>query len=302
MSTCLPSYTLNSNSSNLLLFFEKFCTTFRFALYPGFCHLVILLSAILIIVSVFGKISEDYKWFVLHSAIFNFVDTIFTEFNGTVKIVNFVVPYLDGLAASSILPRSFSRFLVFYLPNYYKKLFHKQILLWLLGYDLYIIVVLALTNFFKQFYILAIMQFLFMCITITLSLLLILKIKKSIELLKENSTRTNTLKELRRAAVGCFVQAFMFLIYMLAIIYSNVFQKRHSKGYFVEENLMLFVFLITYSLGGTLYELVVIVDSSLTLFFLKSYRNVVFKIFQSIFGMCYRNRAERMESKLFAKR
>lgn len=130
-------YGLNANMSyNPTSGDEAFCTTivdFQNSVGMIFLHICMVFLIIMILISLFGNITEIYKWFVLYAACCNvlliltlylFTYNVFTkEFKQTFVSQYIFALDIINLARLSSIPLVFNRFFFLYFPNYYSKIF-----------------------------------------------------------------------------------------------------------------------------------------------------------------------------------
>lgn len=127
------------------------------------------------------------------------------EFNGEVDTKGFIHFLIQDLTLFSLFLLAFNRFFHLYLKHYYEKFFSKiLIFVYIFIYDSLIIAYDILT--FEDPFINSFLQIVIFFLTITLSSLLIIKIYLSAKLLKEHSGQLSTLRDIKTAALGCFLR------------------------------------------------------------------------------------------------
>jgi hypothetical protein len=214
----IPLDSLQQQSCELYVTFMQY-----FNIYANF--IIVLLCFAILLITLFGEIHENFKWFVFHYTLLYFVffilniifDLLFyilhsTEFDLFMSFLHiyFLNP-LHDLALVSGLPLAFNRFFQMYFPDHYEEFFYKKSLLWCLGYDILIVGLNFATPFVSRIvsfsFILSLisqiaLNFFLMCSMILMTIFILLKIRKNLKLLKENMGQKSTLKEIRRAALG----------------------------------------------------------------------------------------------------
>lgn len=293
MCDIIQSETILSNFTNLTQYSSTFCAQInsldvistRYLL-----NIMLIPVLILILVTLFGKNDEDSKWFVFHTAVLNLVLGIiweivlyFPDFQSqtiTMVFINFSM----NLAANSILPLAFTRFLVFYFPFYYEKLFTKKTLLpWMVGYDLAFIGLQILDSYIGSHGIiltLCLGTFLFNLIC---SISILIKLRKMMKLM-ENNSNNNTFSDLRRAALICIFQSGVLSLNVVTLFFEHLFLTFLIK--IIEDfelmEILVTLYLSIVQLKYPLYQFCVIIDTTVTLLVLRSYRNVLKKIWMNI--------------------
>jgi hypothetical protein len=214
----LPLDSIQQQSCELYITFMQY-----FNIYANF--IIVLLCLAILLITLYGEIQENFKWFIFHYALLYFVffilniilDRLFyilqsAEFDLFMNFLhNYFLNSLHNLALVSGLPLAFNRFFQMYFPDRYEEFFHKKTLFWCLGYDIVIVglnfatpfVSLIVSSSFIASLISKVALNLFLMFSmILMTIFIFLKIRKSLKLLKENMGQKSTLKEIRRAALG----------------------------------------------------------------------------------------------------
>ena len=127
------------NFSYITFYHYNFCVTMvnievysTFALtIPMMIHLLLL-----ILITLFGGIKEDYKWFVFHKAILNFISAcfigaliLFPEVMNDLGFISvLIILHSTLLAIVSIFLLAFTRFFYLYFSHLYHRIFNKKTL------------------------------------------------------------------------------------------------------------------------------------------------------------------------------
>lgn len=242
---------------------------------------------LLIIITRFGKENEDSKWFVFHTAMLNLILGVIWEFSYVISnfvtqtTIVYIVNAIINLTVNSIFPLAFTRFFRLYFPFYYEKLFTKKTLLpWMLSYDL-LILIFIMTEIVSQIHIISMILssavFLF---NLVCSILIFIKIHGMMKLVADNA-QLSTLSDLRRAAIICIFQTEvvsfnLFTTFYFHLFLTYLFPNVEDMGWL--ETLM-YIHLAFSRLKNSIYQFFVIVDTCVTLFVLRSYRNSIKKVF-----------------------
>ena len=137
--------------------------------------------------------------------------------------------------------------------------------------------------------------------TIFCSILIFLNIRKMMKMVDSNSIY-NTYNDLRRAAFVCIFQACLISLDLLVtaylILYSDIIH------YLIVPSSRLFFSDLGTILAKwrySLFQIFVIIDTSVTLSVLRSYRNVLKKIFSWLYDLISRKRFKKKKNVVFVK-
>lgn len=287
---CLRQFlsALNFTNNTLNQVEEDFCESLeaveRILTNHIFRPIILLLLFLLILISVYKNKEENYKWIIWHSAILNYILMIFCEWayfkqlyaskqatQADLRTVFQYVIYLGYLAMLSLFPLSVHRFCSLYFPNFYDNFLAKKLglLIFLLGYDFCIVGLFYINNKIGTSTLEGVIKFVLMFLELSLSILLYLKIKEMIKMVS-NTSNLKTMEDLYRVSIVCALQALFYTSYLLIAVLGDIFFNIIKRdAWYVRYYLVFFVYLLCW------YELVLILDSCLILFMLKSYRLVL---------------------------
>lgn len=243
---------------------------------------------LLILMTIFGRDKEDYKWFVFHSAIFNLILGILLEivnlYNLYISTLYIIIDYAIYLAVNSIFPLAFSRFFFLYFPHCYEKIFTKRyIFVWILCYDLIIWGIIFFQNDnTNNIYNLIISFFLLSC-TIFCSILIVIKIRRMKKLV-QNNPNLQSYRDLNRAAFICIFQALIISLHLLNSVYCLIFLNYIQYDKYLFDSFFV-GYIVLNPLQYPLYYTFVIIDSVMTMVVLKSYRAIFVRIYRKVVGI-----------------
>jgi hypothetical protein len=197
-------------------------------------HIMYIPVVTLILITLFGKEkNEDAKWFVFHTAILNLFLGIAMEITYLypdymkIRTIQIIQHWNLGLAVESIFPLAFTRFFCLYFTDIYEKMFTKKtILLWLLAYDVAMLMHYVFATVIKF----ATVNNAYICLgissalligTIIFSTLVVLKIRGMMKLV--SNSKLSTYSDLRKAAFICLFQACVNSVYMISSIYMHIY-------------------------------------------------------------------------------
>uniref|UniRef100_A0A914E6L8 Uncharacterized protein n=1 Tax=Acrobeloides nanus TaxID=290746 RepID=A0A914E6L8_9BILA len=252
-------------------------------------YLMVFLSLLLILIIISGQIKEDYKYFILNTITLNLlygaymiIYTVFFsakyELNFGNPFTQFFVLYTSDLAIFSCLPIAVNRFSNMYFRSLYTRFVNtKKIICFIIFYDVFMVLVDYLTFHFY----LSIVYFGLICFVIvsavTFSLLTFAKIIRDSKLLSSNS---KTYSDAKRAALYCLLQALVVSINPLASGFNIIYPRIQNQQFF-------YTFFNLHIAISTMTDLILpvamIMDYSLILFVLKTYRRVIGKFFTFFF-------------------
>lgn len=162
ISAFLQNYNITQNIPNSAD--ESFCTTIldlQIILGLIFRHICLVLIIFMILISIFGHINENYKWFVLYAACCNFLLIFYNDFsllfNLTIffqtSTVNDIIGLeITNLARLSSIPLVFNRFFFLYFRDFYPKLFTRGGIFSLtIGYGIIICIILPILRINQTF-------------------------------------------------------------------------------------------------------------------------------------------------------
>lgn len=300
--SCLRKYLYGLNLTETILNQdrENFCQ-FHVTIYDYlnviFLHINPILLIILIIISLYGRIKENYKWLIIHSSLLNFFiialfiyaywrptntkkfDKPIAEFK---KVSNILV-YIVMLAGASMLPLAMNRFCFLYFQKFYQRVFTKcGIFLFILFYDIFFCLLYFIAGIWGLSFINALTKFTVMLLEMILSILLIRKIQGMQKQAYTSTFKTRlvvSISDLYRVSILCTLQALFYIIFLFLAFLADIFYNfRYINLY-----LSLFIYL------GALYQIMISLDSLLLLILLKSYRlalvGFVKKIFEEFCGL-----------------
>jgi len=100
-------------------------------------------------------------------------------------------------------------------------------------------------------------------------------------LLVDNQSQLSTYADLSRAATICQLQAYLYSFFLFVQIFFGVFMSylRLNETLF---NIFFIPFIIIEQLDYPIYQIIVTIDASLTVFVLKTYRNVMIQVYKYI--------------------
>lgn len=274
---------------------KEFCeniTRIATFLYFRLCQVTFFLYATLFVLTISIKIKEDYKWFILHSISLNFLVSGHTAiyeifFHNQFEITDETIlsnlifhNFLKNLSYISCFPIALNRFAHFYFPNSYKSHHNtKNLFVFIVLFDFVMLIFNFMTRatIFYILYIIFILLILFL--SIILSVLIFRKIYCSTKFL-QSSTFTNTLQDARRASIYCLVEATLRSIILFMYLYNTIFAScfiliRATRSF----NVWLSLYLLFTGLLEVFFQIILIVDSLMVLFLLKTYRTLIFKLF-----------------------
>lgn len=184
-----------------------------------------------------------------------------------------VTVYVMFLAGASMFPLALNRCCFLYFSHFYERVFKKQaILLFIIGYDVSVCIFYFISRQLPWDWMEAGGEFLLMFLDFVVSIFLYIKIRKMISLASITSAEVKNVivDDLYRVSILCTLQALFYIAFLFLMLMANIFYN------------MLFIrtYLITFVYQLVFYELVLIVDSSLLLFMLKSYRNELKRFWQ----------------------
>lgn len=249
-------------------------------LYFIFLPIELILLLLLTMVLVFGKINGDFKFFIIHWAMFSVILGIYMgirkyttpNFNlnlgGSSLVMDTIFKTLPRfLNACSLILLAFNRFVILYNRQYYKTLFSKyRLFISIFFYDLLMCGV-GVAN--KIFNLNQTTQALVYIIYFIFTLLIIVKFYKMSKLASVDST----IQDSRRAIYVCAAMAITYFVYFSIIMFTTVFSQILAYTEYCD------TFFTTYAailpMQESLNILVVICDSIYTLFILKTYRHAV---------------------------
>lgn len=272
----------NPNGTDLCDFIGALEPTLIFVLL----HIMYIPIILIILISIFGKENEDdTTWFVLNNAIINLIVCIVSEFINLIPIGSFTKIFYDISGASvelsmcSIFPLAFTRFLYLYFRDFYERFLKKKILvLCILGYDLFLIIILSFVIHFQIYLALFTVFIISLAGTFIFSFLIFLKIRQMMKLVGHNSQH-NTLNNLRRAAFVCLIQASLASFYFAMNFYIFFYEFLYSDIERLPYGFLYSLYIIFFILKYDIYHLVAIIDTFIILFMLTSYRNGFKKIY-----------------------
>lgn len=243
---------------------------------------------ILIIISLNNDLKECYKWLILHTAMLELFFICLVELlkytpKNIIEIYNlkYFEAFIGNLAVNSILLLSFNRFYFFYFKNSHQFLFNsKMIFLIILLYDICIGIILVFISSredFLEYFIVSlvfIMYLIFPC-------LIIVRIRKTLKSISKTKAKalTNTLHDLRKAAVVCIFQAFMFSFFLICSFILEFllsrFPNNYSYGNTKDNFYLIKITCFLKYFHRLIFEIFFIIDSCLILFILKAYRIIL---------------------------
>jgi hypothetical protein len=266
----------------------QFCTSMvaaRNVLTSIFENTSLGLLIILILVSIFGHIKENYKWFVIHAALCNcviiiYIDAIsFTsplfQSSYTKSLINTV---LNNLSKLSTLPLIFNRFCFLYFPKSYDKLFSPHgVVIFTLGFDILITALSIALKIISNLIFIRIFGTFFVVLIVLLSVLTYAKIYR----MRKLATNDSSIKSIKRASLVCYFQAFLYFSYYLwsfsSYFLNTIFSSPTSTPLFWAK-----ISLIINRFEWVVYEIAIVADSVMLLIVLKSYRQAIRHALNSI--------------------
>jgi hypothetical protein len=242
----------------------------RNVIYSLASHIMLILYLVLFIISISGQIKEDYRWFILNSIIINIIMSCFNEvfifFPETVSTQFYVYFYINYLSLISCFQIALNRFLYMYFTHFYRNFFNTKFLITsILLFDFITIGLDILFHYlfqteiytFNTFSIQSfVMFFILLSFAMIFSILLFIKIFQQSKLLDTNSL---TLKNAKRAAVYCILQASLSFINLFTVFlcYLQFYVKNQSSLEYVSIFLAVMIEII--------YCLTLICDAIITL-------------------------------------
>lgn len=219
------------------------------------------------------------KWLVFNTAVLNLILGISWEIV-ILSIPSYTIIMVYGfgrdLAPFSIFPLAFTRFLCLYFPDLYNKICTKKMVFyWIFGYDVCITVIIFIRySVLTSDIILLVLNVMMLFGTFLCSILVLLKIQQMMKL-ATYTTELGLLDDLRRAAMVCIFQACFYSIYMACTGYQRFYQVLWEDG---NPPFLLLVKNVTNDLLNPLYLLAVLLETSVPIILLKSYRKNLEKI------------------------
>lgn len=251
------------------------------------CCIMLVISLVLIFITFFNKTTEDYKYFILHMGFMNLAYGIIYEFflllrdTEQVFLMNTITFYSFNIAVSSTFPLGFTRFLISYFPDFYAKIFTKKLIfVWLFVYDLFVTILMFFADFYKIPLLIFGTIFIFMFAIYFCSFLVLLKIRLMMKMVESTMVpNSSTLSDLKRASFVCLFQVFLLTIHLMGLFFSQLFAEILSE---YENTFRTFVgaYLRIVPFHTTIYNFIVLMDTLVTLFVLRSYRSLLMEMFK----------------------
>lgn len=240
---------------------------------------------LLIVITLFGKENEDSKWFVFHTAVLNLILGVIWEIwyiyldSENSAMLTTMVNFALNLAVNSIFPLAFTRFLCLYFEDYYKKIFKRKLLFPIfLAYDLFMLTLFYIDSLEDDNMIMLIIDLLLLIGNLLCSTCVFLKIRSMMKLV-DSSSQFSTLNDLKRAAFVVTFQSCLVSIHLATTFFVSLFQisLRFDENLF---NSLFELYIISAQAQFPLYQIIVIFDTFVILFVLRSYRTAMMKIYK----------------------
>lgn len=271
------------------------------ALQQYLLHLMIVPVVVLILITLLGKENEDAKWFVFHTACLNLILGIVWEVSYACQscdgfyIVLLVTDSSLNLAVFSIFPLAFTKFLYLYFPNVYNRIFYKKyfIAIFLAVFDSIFTVFLFIIYQFSLSICCLVATAVIFLGTLTCAILIFIRLRKLMQMVDSHS-KLSTYSDLRRAGFICIFQTCLISLHLVARFYTDLFSVVLVNA-IIDDSFYFYMNLynILYEFQYTIYQLFVIVDTSVTLLVLRSYRNAFRKIFWRAVRVIYQEKVTK---------
>lgn len=279
----LYGLTLTTNEINKAE--DDLCWRFRYAerilTHHTLRPTIFLVLLINMIISIYKNKTENFKIIIFHASTTNFIVMVFhqADFINQVYLGNKltleatrnvyeVMYYLINISRLSFFPLAVNRFSSLYFPRFYDKFFNRiGITISLLSYDVLIIILFIINKHLLGLSsIETYVKFFIMFIDLVFSVMLFAKIRSMINLASKSHDR-KILDELYRVAIVCILHALIFIVFLFYAALGDIFYNIVKQDpYFFRAYLFLYMYELC------CYEVVLLIDSLLVLFALKTYR------------------------------
>lgn len=258
-------------------------------------HFMLIFEVVLIFLTLISRTREEAKWFIFHIAMLNLILAViweviyfFPEFSESPILLKPLF-FLVFLSKNSIFPLAFTRLLFLYRRKLYKKMFTvKKLAMWLLGYDCFMLFLFYLGSPENRGAFFTVILNLFLLFsTILCSIFIFIKVNKMMKFV-EISLQLCTYNDLRRATFICLFQTFLNSIHMVSNLYTYLFVSRLKNDQYLFDKLYV-SYIILASLNFPIFQLFMILDSLMSMFVLRSYRQILGNIYHLVFKDRERN-------------
>jgi hypothetical protein len=174
-----------------------------------------------------------------------------------------------------MLPLAINRFFRLYLPKSYGNFFGRfKMLLFLFIHDVFVCLFIYVKRIFKNNVIMEqVFMFLVMACSIVLSICILVKIHQMRKMAHGIGENSSTLNDLFRAALVCLIQPLCSLVYLIMVFGGiSLFVQIDSLKVEDVPNLSVQIYVIYGNIYTLVYDLMVVVETSLLLIVLKTYR------------------------------
>lgn len=265
-------------------------------LAPYLLSIMCVTLLVLIIISFFGKDNDDSKFFVLNTAVINFILGVIWQCSlmkeDLQNDLTTVVSIGTNIAVASIFPLALTRFMVLYLPFYYERFFTKKTLVfWILGYDLFMLGYFLLESYVSIHYMTISICLIIFIFNLIFAIMVFMKIHAMMKMVEHDSNLDSYIN-LRRASIVCIFQTSSVSLNLITIFYSHLFLTVLLPTMEDMDTLktLMDVYLVISVLKDPMYQVLVFLDTLVTLFVLRSYRNTMKRVWMYVAGVIWRKK------------
>lgn len=170
----------------------------------------------------------------------------------------------------STFPVAFTRLFDLHYPGLFVKIFNKKTIVpWILAYDAIMIGLQYIDDEIFTF----LLSIVLSIVTNFCTYLIFIKIKKMMHQIDDHS-KLSTYSDLQRASIVCLIQSNLSSLYIVHNIFTKIFTA-YLKSNESSFNTFFVPYIILKPLQYPIYQFLVIFDSFLTLFVLRTYRRVI---------------------------
>jgi hypothetical protein len=212
------------------------------------------------------------------------------------------------LSIYSIFLLTWNRFFALYFPNQHENYFSKKAsLYWIFGFDLVICLVHSVNFWYNLSFI---YDLVIMFIMSAMLISLFVKIRKNVIQLKSFDLKEkSTLNNMRRAANVCLIDTCLILLYLIPLIYSDIFKDHYQPAFdsYIKNDsfwseFYIYAFSIIGSFYGVFYTLSVMLDVVITCYILRSYRSTILRLFAKVKHMRFSSNTNVSSVNIFVQR
>lgn len=282
---------------------ENYCKFIRYIspiLDNIFHHFVMIPLSFVIIISIFNKQHDTYRWIIFHQGVMNILMWILYDVylygdskNTIVFILVFILRFVNQCGFASVAVLAINRFICLYFQDFARRFFTPlKIFFFLIFYDGLVCTYIYFNVYvFTDYYTIMCLIFssFFMLLPFVLSIFIFFKVRTMV-LLAKKAAEKKVLHDINRAAIICFVHPLVNIVYYV-LIFSGLFislQMNATKDVAQFSIFTLDVYVTFNFFQADLYMMVGIVDSMMILFLLRSYRRRMFYALSFVFDRVFR--------------